>query len=150
MTTHNPLICLTQTPIQIGAMIEAVIRTDCGAVVSFAGTVRDITGNHRTMALTYEAYEPMAQKQLETLAREATTRWSLGNVSIAHRLGKCLPGEIAVAVIAVAPHRREAFTACSWLMDEIKRVVPIWKEDTNNEGIPHWIHPQQDEPGANP
>jgi molybdopterin synthase catalytic subunit len=147
--TPTKTIHLTHKQIQIGEMIEAAIRLDCGALVTFAGTVREITGTHRTLALTYEAYEPMAKSKLETLSQEAISRWSLGAVSIAHRLGICLPGETAVAVITVAPHRSEAFAACAWLMEEIKRVIPIWKENTNSDGITNWVHPGSNEMGVN-
>jgi molybdopterin synthase catalytic subunit len=147
----NPriMIDLTHCPIEIGALIEDAKRLDCGALVTFTGTVREITGTHRTIALTYEAYEPMAKAKMEFISNDAINRWSLGSVSIVHRLGKCLPGDIAVAVITAAPHRAEAFAACAWLMDEIKRIVPIWKENTDSDGIANWVHPKTNELGTN-
>lgn len=109
--------------------VERVKDPEAGAVVAFIGTVR--SERHRVKALVYEHYEGMAEKALREIAEEACTGFSILNVSIAHSYGIVEAGEIAVVVAVSSAHRKEAFEACSWIMDRIKERVPIWKEVIN-------------------
>lgn len=135
------MIQLTNDPINIAGLVETSILPDCGATVLFLGTVRERTGSILTLSLTYQAYEKMALSQLREIADNAIRNWSLGDLSIIHRLGCCKPKDVVVAIIATARHRAEAFDACAGVMNEIKRIVPIWKEELDSHGKARWVHP---------
>lgn len=132
---------LTREPIDYAALTESVRSNDCGAVVLFLGTVREMTAGRRTIALDYEAYPAMAEAELAKLEAEVRARWSLGEVAIEHRLGRLGLGEISVAVAVAAPHRQAAFEAGKFLIDELKVRVPIWKQEHWADGTREWVHP---------
>ena len=100
-----------------------------GAAVIFEGVVRDNTRGRRTLYLDYEAYEAMALKQMESLALEARSRFAVRGVSIIHRLGRLEIGETSVLIVVAAAHRGAAFEACRWMIDTLKKTVPIWKKE---------------------
>ncbi|WP_237227769.1 molybdenum cofactor biosynthesis protein MoaE [Rubinisphaera sp. JC750] len=135
-------IRLTRAPINHVELTEAVRSPLCGAVVSFLGTVRELTQGRQTTYLEYDAYEPMAESELRKLAEQAAEKWGLHAVAITHRLGALDLGEIAVAVAVSSPHRREAFEAASEIMSVMKQTVPIWKKETWADGETEWIHPE--------
>ena len=135
---------LTQNPIDVNAVLEQVASRNAGAVVLFLGTVREMTEGRRTTHLTYESYPEMALRALADLEAEATRRWSLCGCAIVHRLGDLAIGEISVAIAASAPHREAAFEAARWLIDRIKQVVPIWKQEHWADGVEAWVHPEFD------
>ena len=108
------------------AVVDSVRRNDAGAIVLFVGTVRSDEG---VRALDYEVYRPMAIKSLTALAERAKDKFGLTDVSIIHRVGRIPVGGDSVAIACAAVHRAEAFAACAWVMDEVKRIVPIWKTD---------------------
>lgn len=122
-------------------LMENIDDGDDGAVVLFLGNVRSRTGKQRTEKLFYEAYESLARRELIRIGKEALGRFSLGKVRIIHRLGAVVPGKSAVGVVVSAPHRAEAFQACSWVMDQIKTTAPIWKRDHSPDGSVDWVHP---------
>ncbi|WP_010581986.1 molybdenum cofactor biosynthesis protein MoaE [Schlesneria paludicola] len=134
-------IQITHDPIQYSTLIEDVRSRIGGAVVLFLGTVREMTGGQKTIALDYEAYPQMAQSTLEEIVLEAYKRWPIVNTAIAHRLGRLEPGEISVAIAVCTPHRHQAFEASKYLIDRIKEVVPIWKKENSIDGSTEWIHP---------
>ncbi len=138
------MIELAQGPIDVNAVLRAVGSPGAGAIVLFLGTVRDQTGGRRTQSLTYEAYVEMAGQALADLEAEATRRWSLCRCAIVHRLGALAVGEVSVAIAAGAAHREAAFEACKWLIDRIKQVVPIWKQEHWEDGAREWVHPGVD------
>src|SRR5258708_6108772 len=105
-----------------------------GAAVIFDGVVRDNTRGRRTLYLDYEAYDAMALKQMESLAVEARSRFSVRAVSIVHRLGRLEVGETSVLIAVAAAHRGTAFEACRWIIDTLKKTVPIWKKEYFKEG----------------
>ena len=115
-------------------------RPGCGAVVTFLGTVRDLTGDEVTVALDYEAYGPMAEKKLAEIETEVRRRWPVGDVALVHRLGRLDVGEISVAVAVSAPHRAEAFDALRYAVDTLKELVPIWKRENAPDGTGEWVH----------
>jgi molybdopterin synthase catalytic subunit len=135
------MIELTDAPIAYEALTERVRSNRAGAVCLFLGTVRELTGDRQTEFLVYEAYPRMAEAKLAELEAEARRRWPLVEVGIIHRVGRLELGELAVAVAVSAPHRREAFEACAWLMDTLKEVVPIWKQERWADGTEEWVHP---------
>jgi molybdopterin synthase catalytic subunit len=135
------MIQLTRDVIDYHALTEAVRRGDCGAVVTFLGTVRDLTGDQRTVALDYEAYPGMAEKKLAEIERETRARWPVGEMVLIHRLGHLEVGAISVAVAVSCPHRAQAFEACRFAIDRLKELVPIWKKENWADGSTQWVHP---------
>ena len=135
------MIRLTDNPIDTAAVLDAVTSPAAGAVVLFLGTVREITGRRQTVSLEYESYAQMAEKKLAELAADARRKWPLTGHAIVHRLGILPVGEISVAIAVSAPHRHEAFEAGRWLIDQIKRDVPIWKKENYADGTGDWVHP---------
>ncbi len=136
------MIQLTRNPLDPQLVLAAVETPAAGAVVLFLGTVREWTGENRTVALTYEAYADMAISQLEQLASEARERWALTGCAVVHRLGRVELGEASVAIAVSAAHRRAAFEAGQWLIDRVKEVVPIWKQEQFADGATEWVHPE--------
>jgi molybdopterin synthase catalytic subunit len=133
---------LTRDPIDHDMLIEALRRPHCGAVVTFLGTVRDLTGDEVTESLEYEAHVPMAEKMMAAIEADVLKRWPGTAVALVHRLGRLGVGEVSVAVAVSAPHRAEAFTACRHAIDRLKEIVPIWKKDHGPDGVSEWIHPE--------
>ncbi len=106
-----------------------------GAVCVFDGIVRDNTRGRKTLHLDYEAYREMALEQMATLAAEAVTKYSVRDVAIVHRLGRLLVGETSVLIVVSSAHRGAAFDACRWLIDTLKKTVPIWKKEQFVDGV---------------
>ncbi len=105
-----------------------------GAVCCFDGIVRDNTRGRQTLYLDYEAYREMAQAQMEALAGEAVTKFGVRDVALLHRLGRLMVGETSVLIVVASAHRGQAFEACRWLIDTLKKQVPIWKKETFADG----------------
>ena len=116
------------------AVVGRLQRPEDGAAVIFDGVVRDNTRGRRTLYLHYEAYEAMALKQMESLAAEARTRFGVRGASIVHRLGRLEIGETSVLIVVAAAHRDAAFDACRWIIDTLKKTVPIWKKEYFEDG----------------
>jgi molybdopterin synthase catalytic subunit len=134
------MIDLTREPIDYSRITEMVRRSDCGAVVVFLGTVRDLTGDQVTVALDYEAYGPMAEKKLLEIEADTRRRWPVGEMAVVHRLGHLEVGEISVAVAVSCAHRADAFEACHYAIDRTKELVPIWKKENWADGKTEWVH----------
>jgi len=120
--------------IDTAAVVGRLKRPADGAAVIFDGVVRDNTRGRRTLYLNYEAYEAMALKQMESLAAEARTRFGVRGASIVHRLGRLEIGETSVLIVVAAAHRGAAFEACRWIIDTLKKTVPIWKKEYFEDG----------------
>lgn len=135
------MIQLTDQPIDPQALLAQVASPAAGAVVLFLGTVRQQSRGRATVALEYEAYPAMARLELERLVAEARQRWELCQCAIVHRLGRLAVGQVSVAIALSAPHRHAAFAAGEWLIDRIKEVVPIWKNEQFADGTSEWVHP---------
>ena len=105
-----------------------------GAVVSFLGVVRGNEEGNAISAIDYEAFQRMAEHQFHLLFDELEKRWPVESVRVVHRLGVVKVNEASLWVEVVAPHRGEAFAACRWLIDEMKRLVPIWKKAVRDAG----------------
>lgn len=125
---------LTRSPIAAEKWIAAAKSGDDGAVVVFDGITRNNSRGRRTVHLDYEAYEEMALKQISTLADQARANFGVRRVSIVHRLGRLQVGETSVLIIVASAHRAQAFDACRWLIDTLKKTVPIWKRETFVDG----------------
>jgi molybdopterin synthase catalytic subunit len=138
------MILLTSDPIDHDALTESVRRPNCGAVVTFLGTVRDLTGDEVTAALEYEAYAPMAEAKMREIEADVRSRWARCEVAMVHRLGRLEVGEVSVAIAVSTPHRADAFAACRHAIDRLKELVPIWKKDIAASGSSAWIHPESE------
>jgi molybdopterin synthase catalytic subunit len=135
------MVRLTRETIDYHALTEEVRRPGCGAVVTFLGTVRDLTGERTTVALDYEAYPEMALKKMAEIEEQTRQRWPGGEVVLVHRLGHLDVGAVSVAVAVSAPHRGAAFDACRYAIDRLKELVPIWKKENWADGSTDWVHP---------
>jgi molybdopterin synthase catalytic subunit len=133
------LFTITNQPLDPTALTMLVQSPDMGALVTFAGIVRNNFGGRATAYLEYEAYESMAVAVLEQLANEARATWGTGEIAIHHRVGRLEIGETAVLICVAAAHRHEAFEAAEWLMDRIKEVAPIWKKEIWADGASEWV-----------
>lgn len=135
------MIELTRERIDEAALLERVRSASAGAIVLFLGTTRELTGDRRTERLEYECYPAMAEKKLAELEAEACRRWPLVACTIVHRLGTVPLAETSVAIAVSSPHRKAAFEAGQWLIDTLKEVVPIWKQEQYADGQTEWVHP---------
>ncbi len=135
------MIQLTDHPIDTTALVDGALHPEAGAVVLFLGTTRELTDGRQTVALDYEAYQEMAERQLADLEAEARRRWPVIECIIVHRLGRVAPTEASVAIAVSTPHRSDAFAAGQWLIDSLKRDVPIWKREQYADGTTEWVHP---------
>lgn len=136
-------IRLTREPIEPEPLIAQARSPASGAVVLFLGTVREMSEGRGVRSLEYEAYPAMAEKKLGEIIDQARERWRLDHASVVHRYGHLELGEIAVAVVTASAHRAESFDAARWIMDTIKEVVPIWKQENWTDGSAQWVHPQE-------
>ncbi len=122
-------LTITAEPIHEAALLaQRAMSDDMGAAVYFLGVVRGTEGGAPISALEYETFQRMAEHQIGLLLDDLEKRWPIESVRLAHRVGLVRAGEPSLWVEVVAPHRGEAFAACQWLIDEMKRVAPIWKK----------------------
>ncbi len=120
---------MVHEPIDTGSVLEKIKRPEDGAAVVFEGVVRNHTRGRQTLYLDYEAYEEMAVKQMEELAAGAVEEFKVREVAIVHRLGRLEIGETSVLIVVASAHRGAAFEASRWLIDTLKKKVPIWKKE---------------------
>ena len=121
-----------------GAVAGLVARPDCGAVVTFLGTVRDNNIGRHVRYLEYEAFDRLAVKSFEKIAAEASERWRSVQLAIHHRTGRLEIGETSVVIAAASPHRADAFVAARYAIERIKQISPIWKHE-HFEGGEVWV-----------
>ncbi|HEV8598479.1 MAG TPA: molybdenum cofactor biosynthesis protein MoaE [Gemmatimonadales bacterium] len=129
---------LSQRPLELNELLRAVAAPERGGVSSFVGLVRDHHGGRPVRGLAYSAYEPMAEAVCGEIIAEAESRWPV-RVALQHRLGELTIGEVAVAIAVAGNHRDEAFAACRYVIEELKRRVPIWKRETYADGTVEWV-----------
>jgi molybdopterin synthase catalytic subunit len=127
-------VALVHDRIATETVLARIKQPEDGAVVVFEGIVRDHTRGRRTLYLDYEAYEPMARRKLEELAKEALERFEVREVALVHRLGRLQHSETSVLIAVASAHRAAAFDACRWLIDTLKKTVPIWKKEYFADG----------------
>jgi MoaE-MoaD fusion protein len=125
---------IVRTVIDTQGTVAKLKRGEDGAALVFEGVVRNQTRGRKTLYLDYEGYEPMALQQMEALAAEALGKFKIRDVALVHRLGRLEIGETSVLVAVASGHRAAAFEACRWLIDTLKRTVPIWKEEYFEDG----------------
>lgn len=140
------MIRIVTQKIDTTAVLESVQAEACGAAVLFVGTTRRMTDGRETTKLNYECYEEMAIRKMEELSDQAKSTWPVDGVSVVHRVGNVALGEASIAIAVSSAHRQASFVAAEWLIDEIKKQVPIWKQEFWADGVSEWVHPE----GATP
>lgn len=131
---------LTDAPLDVAALL-AEARSSDGGLCLFVGVVRDENAGRRTVAIEYEAYGPMAEAEMARIAEALARDYPAAKVSMKHRVGRLSVGEPSVAIVAVAPHRADAFAACRAAIDRVKATVPIWKKEFHPDGSSDWVDP---------
>jgi molybdopterin converting factor subunit 1 len=126
------------SPIQVEALIDQLSQAEDGAVVAFAGVVRNNTGGRKTLYLEYEAYLPMALTKMREIGQTMKRSWNINRVGIAHRLGRLEIGEASVIIVVTSAHRKAAFEACQFAIDTFKKTVPVWKKEFFADGAT-WV-----------
>jgi MoaE-MoaD fusion protein len=129
---------ISSAPLDPAPLVAWATTAEDGAVVTFAGVARNNSGGRASAALSYEAYSEMAVPVLQQIAAEAREHWRIGRVAVQHRVGHLDIGETAVLVVVAAPHRQEAFLAAAYVMDRIKEIAPIWKQEHWADGQSEW------------
>lgn len=139
MPAPRLLARLTVDPIDPSVHLREVGDPGHGAIVLFLGTVRGTNQGRSVEWIDYHAFEPMARSLLEAVLEEASDQFGIERAAVVHRLGKIGVGEISIALALSSPHRAEAFEAVRWMMDRIKRTVPIWKKESFEDGGSDWV-----------
>lgn len=129
---------VTQQKLAACEITESVRCPGSGAVLVFEGTVRDSSRGKKVISVEYDAYEPLAEKKLAEIGAQIVRKWPQAKVAILHRLGELQVGETSLVIAVSSPHRAEAFDACRLAIEEIKKIVPIWKKEIW-EGGEYWI-----------
>ncbi|KAA0779427.1 MULTISPECIES: molybdopterin synthase catalytic subunit MoaE [Bacillus cereus group] len=132
---------IVDIPIVVEEVTNKVARREAGAITTFIGTVRELTKGKRTLYLEYEAYKPMAVKQLTKIGEEINGKWPDAKVAIKHRVGRLEIMDIAVVIAVSSPHRKVAYEANEYAIERIKQIVPIWKKEFWEDGM-MWIGDQ--------
>ena len=137
----TPVTRLRHDPIDPQALLQLVAGPANGALVLFLGVVREVNEGRAVTGIEYSAYEAMAARELEAIADEAATRFSIADIAIEHRLGALSLEEASVGIAVAHPHRAEAYAASRWVIEELKRRVPIWKREHYADGTRTWVNP---------
>ena len=127
-----------EDPIDITEITAAVGKESDGAIILFTGQARNKTGEKEVTHLEYQLYHKMAEKEMEKILRDACEKWSLTDCMVVHRYGRVLPGQASIVIAVSSPHRGEAYTASRYIIDSIKKTVPIWKKEFYRDGS-SWI-----------
>ncbi len=130
-STHCAIVL---QPIKTSGIVDSMKAAEDGAVVAFEGIVRNHTRNRRTLYLDYESYSPMAINEMEKLCEQALEKFKVRDLRIVHRLGRLEIGETSVLIVVASAHRGDAFAANRWIIDTLKKTVPIWKKEYFEDG----------------
>lgn len=128
------LCTLQYEPIDVGALLTQCTNPSDGAVVCFIGRPRNIDNGREVLYLEYEAHQSMAIKELTTIMQKALKQFTINDCIVVHRLGRVEVGQASVVIIVTAMHRKEAYNASQFIIDELKKSVPIWKKEYFNDG----------------
>jgi len=120
--------------LDVRTLAQQVASQSDGAIVTFAGIVRGTNQGKKVLFLEYEAYPEMAAKMMERIGKEILDTWGLSSVRMQHRVGRLNVGETSVVIVVAAPHRDDAFAACQYAINRLKRIVPIWKKEVFEDG----------------
>ena len=147
----SDLLCcvsITSGPIDAAALLRGAARPSDGAALVFLGVVRDHNEGREVGHLDYQAYPEMAEAVLCEIAGEARSRWDTGSIRVVHRTGRLEIGEVSVAIVVGSPHRGDAYGASRYIIEELKKRVPIWKREGYLEGDSEWLSGTQPQPPA--
>src|ERR671911_917170 len=136
---------VTKGPIDLQELVRFVTDPEAGAIATFIGTTRNNNDGRTVIALDYDGYVQMAEKELARIGEDVKKRWQICRMAIVHRLGPVQITEASVVIAVSSGHREAAFAACRFAIEEIKRTVPIWKKEVF-EGGEIWIGTQTGEP----
>ncbi|MFN4182846.1 MAG: molybdenum cofactor biosynthesis protein MoaE [bacterium] len=138
-------IFLTRERIEVEKICEEIAHPSCGALFTFQGVVRNHHKGKPVERIDYEAYEPLALRQLEVIARQLEEKWGIQRVALVHRLGNLYPGEVSLLIALATPHRAEGFEAIRFALEQVKTIVPIWKKEYFSSKDAIWVegHPFQ-------
>jgi molybdopterin synthase catalytic subunit len=137
----TPLARLVRAPIDSLALVRAVSNASNGAVVLFVGAVRQVNDGRAVSGIDYAAYETMALRELEAIVAEGASKFDTRDVIVEHRLGELGVEEISVGIAVGHPHRDAAYALSRWVIEELKRRVPIWKREHYADGTREWVDP---------
>ena len=129
---------LTDQPIDRDALIAQMLRPSDGACALFEGIVRDHHEGRRVQSIFYDAYRPMAEKEIAKVIESVRGQFTSVAIGVIHRVGELKVGESSIAIVCTSPHRGEAFAACRMAIDRIKETVPIWKKERGPDGE-EWV-----------
>jgi len=129
---------LTDDPIDASALVRSIMRPSDGAYVLFEGVVRNHHEGKAVESIFYDAYRPMAEKEIDAIVREVARLIPDVAIAVAHRLGHLVVGDASIAIVCASPHRTESYTASRMLIDRIKQTVPIWKKERGPDGE-EWV-----------
>ncbi|XP_052791715.1 molybdopterin synthase catalytic subunit-like [Mya arenaria] len=132
------VVDITVDAISVEQLTQRVSSPSCGAISSFLGTTRDNFKGKKVTQLEYEAYEPMARKEMLKICAQVRERWRVENIAIVHRIGVVPVMEASVAIVVSSPHRRESLEAVQYAIDTLKASVPIWKKEWYEDGTCSW------------
>ena len=135
---HRPMHVVTPDPIDANELVAKVASPGAGGIATFLGVVRDNSLGRKVRYLLYEAYPPMAVKEMEAIEREIRGRWEIEKIAITHRIGRLEIGEASVGIAVSSAHRREGIEECHFAIDRLKQTVPVWKKEFW-EGGEVWI-----------
>ena len=137
----TPLAILVRAPIDPLALVRAVSSPGNGAVILFLGAVRQVNDGRDVTGIDYAAYEGMALRELQAIVDEGATRFGTADIVVEHRIGELQVEEISVGIAVGHPHRDTAYGVSRWVIEELKRRVPIWKREHYTDGTREWIDP---------
>jgi len=133
---------LTRNPIPASDLLAEVAAPQCGGTCLFLGTVRDAPADGGVTGIEYSAYEAMAVAEFDRILAEVRRRWPDARLAVRHRLGLVPTEEASIAIAAAAPHRAEAFEACRYVIEQVKKRLPIWKKELRADGTTLWVDPE--------
>lgn len=139
---------ITHDPIDVSRLLADVASEQCGALSVFVGTVRDTNDGRAVTGIEYTAYEPMAVREMDAILAEAARAHDIDRLLLVHRLGVLALGDASVAIVAAHAHRSPAMDATRFVIEELKRRVPIWKREHYADGTREWVDPTQSPAGA--
>jgi len=138
----RPEVRITRRPVSVDAVIKATRSESAGGTVVFVGTVRNRSDGMRIKRLEIEAAEELARRDLARIAGAASKRFEVCKISVCHRIGNLMVGDVIIALAVSSPHRKDAFAACGFMIDELKKTTPIWKKECGR-GKEIWVEPER-------
>jgi len=131
-------VALTNTPLEVDKIVRSVMSKNAGGIVTFIGTVRGTSEGMRIKSMALEAARVLALADLRRIGKRATDKFDITSLAVTHRVGRLRVGDVIVVIAVSAPHRKDAFAACEFVIDELKKTTPIWKKEYG-KGKERWV-----------